>query len=303
MLRWNGVDITDKVNIVGCTHRDCAGERDVLELTLDNAAQWYRWAPQEEDSIEYAQDGYSTGTLYLDAVIPQRDRYRVLAASTKRAAARLNNETFQDTTLAGIMLRCAAACRMDGRLYGLDGGLNYTYLLKYKEGYAAFLSRVLAMEGGVLKAYNGILRGIGLSYAQERTPVYGLRITDRQDGVIYRRRESEKWSAVTVVTPYAEGRAVDTAAIYGNDMIIPGLPAMNNAQAARWARGLILHHNRKCEIMTIRQRLNLKMTALARVNIDGGTDADGRWIVQKTEHDFINEMTETTLYRVTETVR
>lgn len=302
MLIWNGVDITSRVNIAGCVHTDSAGEKDVLELTLEGADQWYRWAPETGDRIEYRMDGYSTGEMYLDAVVPMKDRYRVMAGSVKHDADRKNYESFRGMTLGALMTRVAASCRMNGALYGLGANLDYTYLMKRNEGYAAFMERILRMEGGTLKVYNGTLRGIGILYAQERPAVCGLTVTTRQAGIVYRRRESQKWNVLKVVTPYASAKAIDMNAVNGTEMVIPNLPAMTDAQAGRWARGLILSHNRKCETLTVEQELNLRMTALARVDVTGGTDADGLWIVDKAEHDLYNRRTEVTMVRAITTV-
>ena len=88
-LYWQGTDITESVNVTGCVIRDACGDRtDMLELKLDRAADWYRWAPEEDDEIILTDGVYTTGTMYLNAVIPEGDQYRVLATGTKRAAAR-----------------------------------------------------------------------------------------------------------------------------------------------------------------------------------------------------------------------
>ena len=303
-LYWQGTDITEHVNITGCVHRDVSGGRcDSLELTLDHASVWYRWGPQEDDEILVTHNGYSTGRLYLNAVIPLGDQYRVLATSTRRAAARKAWGSFSETTLKRIFDVCAAECQMEGKLYGIDGNLAYPYALRRREGAAAFLTRIGKWEGLCVKAYDGAFLGISVDFAQEIEPAISLEITSAQEGVTYRRRDNVKYTSLTVMTPYAQAVARDAGASGSNAEVFTHLPAMNNAQAGRWARGLLLMHNRRAEDLTIEQTLDTSLSALTRVDVTGGTDMTGEWIADEVEHDFVNARTTAKLLRVVRTIQ
>ena len=41
---------------------------------------------------------------------------------------------------------------------------------------------------------------------------------------------------------------------------------------------------------------------MVRVNITGNTDASGEWIVDEVEHNFVEQTSAVTLYRIIETV-
>lgn len=302
-LYWNGTDITGKVNITGCIYRDAAGcSKDTLDITLDNAAQWYQWAPEEDDRITVNYNGFSTGEMYLDAVIPDRDQYRVIATSVKRAGIRRAWNVFRDATLAEIMDNCASECQMTWQLYGTDGDLRYRHIIRRNEKATSFMKRIMFMEGAALKAYNGKFRGIDIQFAQKREPAQTLWIDDQQDGIKYQRRALLKYSRVIVQTPYAHAEATDKSVSAQHEIIITNEPALDDAQAGRWARGMLTNLNREAEELRVEQGMNTNMTALARVDIDGGTDADGRWLVQEAEHDFYNKRTVTTMHRVIDTV-
>lgn len=302
-LYWAGVNITGHVNITGCVHRDVSGGRcDSVELTLDHASVWYRWGPKEDDEIILTHNGYSTGTLYLNAVIPTGDQYRILATSVKRAAARKAWTSYADTTLQELFEKCAAECGMSAKLYGIDGSLPYAFALRQREGVAAFLNRIGEWEGLNVKALDGAFRGVSVAYAQERSPEMSIEITSRQDGVTYRRRDNVKYTGVTVLSPYARAIARD-AAVSGNNAPILSLPATDNAQAGRWARGLLLMHNRKAEELTIEQGLNTGLSAMTRIEVTGETDMTGQWIAEEVEHDFLGGRTLAKLFRVIDTIR
>jgi len=303
-LYWAGTNITRHVNIRGCVHRDVShGKCDCLELTLDHAATWYRWGPEEDDEIQVIQDGYDTGKLYLNTVIPEEDRYRVLATSTKRAAARRAWGSYRNVTLEQLVNLCAAECQMEGKLYGVDGKIRYPFLMRENEGGAAFLERIGHWEGIAFKTLNGAFRGIGIEYAQGRSPEMNITIRADQRGVTYRRRDNTKYTHITVQTPWACATARDTAAKGNNPKTVACLPAMDNAQAGRWARGLLLTHNREAEEIRLETTLNTRLSAMARVDVNGGTDMDGNWIVDEAEHDLYNKTSSVRLLRVIGTIQ
>ena len=303
-LNWNGVNITGSVNITGCVHRESAGgKNDCLELTLDHASRWYEWGPEEDDEIIVTHGAYSTGRLYLSAVIPTGDQYRILATSVKRAAARKAWASYADTTIKDIFDKCAAECGMAAKLYGIDERLHYPFALRRNEGAAAFLSRIGEWEGLCVKARNGALLGVSIAYAQEMDAERGFSISAKQEGVTWRRRDNMKYTGLTVQTPYARATARDADAKGSNAPTVTNLPAMDNAQAGRWARGLLLTHNRMAETLTIDKRLDTGLVPLVKVEISGGTAMNGDWIVEETEHDLFNGNTSATLLRVIKSVK
>lgn len=302
-LTWAGRDITPYVTITGCVHRDAShGRSDSLELTLDHASTWYRWGPEEDDEIRVTHDRDDTGVMYLNAIIPTGDQFRVLATSLPRAAARKTWGSYRKTTLEKIFESCGAECRMGGKLYGIDGKLEYPYLLRENEGCAAFLNRIGNWEGVAVKALNGAFRGIAVNYAQERKAEMEITIRANQEGVTYKRRDNMKFTGLTVRTPWATATARDTAAKGNNAPVLTHLPAMNAVQAGRWARGLLLMCNRQAEEITLEIGLNTRLTAMTRVDIDGNTDMSGRWIVDTAEHDLFHKTSSVRLLRVIDTI-
>lgn len=297
-LLYQGTDITPFVNITRCVHKDAShGRADCLELEMDHAATWYRWGPQTDDAIRLTHDGYDTGLLYLNSIFPARDKFKILATSLPSAARRRTWNTYQNETLDSIFRKCAAECGMDAKLYGIDGNLQYPFLLRQFEGCAAFLNRIGEWEGIAVKAFDGAFRAVSVDYAQGLPATENIRITTEQDGVTYTRRDNTKYKGITVATPHAEASAYDGAAGCTNHPILTHLPARDNVQAGRWARGLLVMHNRKAEELTIQCAFNAGMSAMIRVDVDGNMDANGEWLADEVTHDFINEQTTVKLLR------
>ena len=303
-LIWNGTDITEYCNITGSIHREVAGGKsDSLELTLDCASVWYQWGPEEGDEIEVTDYGYMTGKMYLTAVIPQRDQYRILASSMNPKANRKAWIGFRNIYFKALVERCAAECGMNGKIFGNDENLLIAYALRKNEGCAAFLDRIGKPEGFKVKAYDGALRAIYLPYAEEREPEVRMTLTAKQEGITYRRRRNLKYSSLTVMSPWAKATAKDTGTEGDNPCTITTLPAMDSATAGRWARNLLREHNRQAEELRVEQQFNPALSALYRVHVDGGTDMDGEWIIEEAEHDLKNRVSSAKMYRIIDSVR
>lgn len=303
-LYYEGTDITGSVDIVKCEYRDAGGGRsDGMEIILENAGDWMRWGPQRGDLIRVELDGCSTGDMYLAAVLPDSGRYRILASAIPHAARQKKTKSFENMSLSGIMAVCAAECGMNHALFGTDGAWIYPYTIRHNESAPAFLSRILLREGCALKAFGGRLNAISINYAQDLSPIDEIELSADNEGVYHVVREDIRLSSVSVMTPYASGRAVDTAQDSGLYTQYATFPADDSITAARWARGMLLTHNRTAETLSIASTFRPVWTAFTRVDITGSSDANGEWMIDECIHDFMAGRSEAKLVRCIRTIR
>lgn len=293
---YENTDMTRYAQIDGCVYRDNAGKMDMLEITLGNAADWHGWRPKTDDVIHVEEDGFDTGAMFLQSVKPEDGRFILRAVSVPSKAARRSWTTFEDATMAQIMARCAGESGMGWQLYGVDGSMAYPFLLRQNEGPAGFMQRMAEREGATLKCVNGGMRMIGTRAASERTPVAGLDISADQPGVKYKKDETMLWSSLTVVSGDISVTAYDRSVQQEKPMAIAA-PAGNIVNANRWARNLLMEHNRQAETLTVQAGLDLRMTAMSAVQVTGGTEMDGLWLVKSAEHDLIERQSVTTMER------
>ena len=301
---YEGKNISKSVDVRKCIHTDVSGgRRDMLDIEFEYSDRWFGWQPQRDDRIQIELNGYTTGDMYVNTVLPEHGRYRIIATGAKSAARRKTWASYEDKNLNAIMATCAAECGMQYGLYGIGGGNNYSYIMRENEDSMAFLDRLLMMEGGRLKCLNGKLRGIGIEYAQNQSAMQTIKLVSTQMQARYIRRADIKFSGLTVQTPYAKASAYDTAGTGGIHPVITMLPAMDNTQAGRWARGLPLTNNRTAEKLEINMEYNAGLTALARIDVESSTDAADQWIVDEVEHDFVLLKSRATLLRCITSIR
>lgn len=302
-IYYQGTDITGLVQVRKCIARDTSGGRcDSLEVEFDNAAGWYNWGPEEDDQIIVTHNGYDTGIMYLNTVLPEDGHYRIWATALPCTARKKQYRSFTGKSIEEIIRICGMNTGMDFAIFGIDGQAVIPYIQQENESAAAFLHRLLKFEGAALKCVNGKYAAIGISYAQEQASVQTLEINAKQSGTEYR-RGGTTYKSVTVKTPYAQATAEDLAVPSTHAQITLDLPARNNIQAGRWARGVLMHHNRKAEILSIDSEFNPGFSAMARIDITGGTDATGNWIIEEAEHDFFNRKSRAKLYRCIQTIQ
>lgn len=302
-IYYQGTDITEMVRVRKCIARDtCGGRCDSLEIEFDNAAGWYSWGPEEDDQIIVTQNGYSTGVMYLNTVLPEEGHYRIWATALPCTARQKRYRSFAGKTIEEIMRACGMASGMDFAIYGIDGQATIPYIQQENESAAAFLYRLLKFEGAALKCVNGKYTAIGISYAQARPVHQTIEIGAKQTGAEYR-RGGATYKSVTVKTPYAKATAEDLLVASTHAQIILNLPARNDIQAGRWARGVLMYHNRQAETLSIESEFNPGFSTMTRIDITGGTDATGDWIIEEAEHDFYNRKSRATLYRCIYTIQ
>lgn len=301
---YQGVDITKMVQVAKCICRDTSGDRcDSLDIVFENAAGWYSWGPKEDDQIIVSQDGYDTGIMYVNTILPEDGQFRIYATSLPCAARAKGYRSFTNRTAEDILRLCAAGSGMGYQLFGVEKNVVIPYLQRENESYAAFLCRWLEMEGAVLKCVDGKYTAIGIAYAQTQAARQTITVKPDQAGMEYR-RNGRTYRTLRIVTPFASAGAEDIG-VPGNHggIILNYPPARNAIQAARWSRGLLLHTNRRSERLTMTTDLNVGYTAMTRIDIDGSGDAVGSWLIDDVTHDFINRRSTPRMHRCIDTIQ
>lgn len=299
---YQGKNITDRVIVSSAKCRDVShGRYDSVDLLLEQAAAWHSWEPQVNDTITLTNGGYSTGEMYVHTIAPEDGKFRILATAAKAEAGRKARRSFEEKTLEDIIRICAAECGMEYRLFGVDGKTRFHYLLRGDEGCAAFLARLAELEGAVLKTYSGRFTMIGIAAAQKMNPIETMKIDADQGGILYRSRKG-RLHTLTVKTPFAVVTATDSAEPQGSSRTECGLPASDVVTAGRWARGLLLKHNRRADMLTVETTFRPGWSAMVRLDVTGNTEANGEWIIDEVVHDLIAETSRAVMLRCIESV-
>lgn len=302
-IYYEGKDITDAVQVAGCVVKDYSGGKtDSLNLVLEQAQEWYSWGPKSGDRIQIVQDRYRSGEMYLAAVYPEGNKFRIAATSAKPGVFRKANMSYERYTLRDLLRSAAAESDMGYGTYGMDEGVLYPFLMRQAEGIGAFLDRIATWEGAKLKCWDGKFLMIDIEKAQGLEAVETIALTAKQPGVIYRRRDREKLLSLQLSCAFASGSATDKSVGISGLTELCNAPATDLVTANRWAKGMLLGRNRKLESLEIESRLHPLWTAMCRVDVTGETDATGKWLCDEVEHDFVNRTSKAKFLRCVETI-
>ena len=104
-----------------------------------------------------------------------------------------------------------------------------------------------------------------------------------------------------MATIYASGSATDSEGM-GGRILLCSLPARENDEAKRWAKGLLTCKNALCETLAIEMEFHPGMTAMSRVTVNTDGQMAGDWIIKTAEHEFIRKTTRVEMVRVPENV-
>lgn len=296
-LFYNGKDITESVDILECVVRDVSrNESDCLNLLADHAEKWFKWGVKKNDTLRVKRSGYDTKTMYLNTVVPEEGNFRIYATGSKCTPFPVKWESYEKRTLGAIMGACAGEGDMGSRQIGISGGILYEYLLRENMSAPVFLEQLINREGAIMKSLDGKFCAIGIAYAQGLKSTHTVRIGNKLADAQYTDRRDKSWSSVTIDTPFGKGSAVDGKSI-GKSRIITDIAVDNDAQAKRWAKGILLCHNRQNEILTVETDFNPGYTAMVRVDVDCSTELRGQWIVDEVEQDLVSGRSKAKLFR------
>lgn len=299
-LLYNGIDITEQVQVAEAVSVDSeGGQADMLKLTLENAAQWQKWSPKADDMIVLIDDGYTTGSMYIDTLVPDGDGFKIIACSLPSAARQVAWASYEQVTLGELIRQACAEAGTDFTAYGVSLSGSMRRVVRRNESLPAMLDRILTWEGGRLKCAGGLMCAISLKWAQEREAVRTLTADIESGGFTHHTRDWERVRSVRVESALGRG-VVRYAHAGGKDLVYGDLPATDNAQAARWASGLAASHMRDAETIKWTIDYDGQLCAWSRVDITGAQVVEGEWIAREVEHDHIERKTKLTLARTVE---
>lgn len=305
-IYYQGTDITEYCQVKECVYTDALSRADTLELTLENADSFKKWGPEENDVLRVTHKKIDTGKMYVSAVLPAANTYQILATALPADAGAVRYyASFQNATLSEIADYCAKSAGLDGfRLYGADGSTKYSYIIQDCETAAGFLERIAKWEGALLKIYDGNFIIADIITLQQTHNAITIETDGLTAGYDYFTREGLKLYGLEIKTPSLSVMAYDSACAGAKERTYTNIPARDYAEAGRWARGLLLDINRKADVLNMDGTLNPAYTAMARVDVSSGKDEriNGRWMVERCEHDLKNERSDASLVRVIETI-
>lgn len=266
-ITYKGTDITTSVSINRCYHdMHAAGRSDTLALLVNDVDNlWDRWAPAVGDEIKVDYGAIGTGAMFVTKARPRNGKYDIAAQSAPPTGFEARDKAWRKVRLLQIGSEIAARNGLAFLSYGVTDQL-YEYILQTNESDFHFLHRRAKLEGCAFLVYDKTLVLYNEAYMEAQAPAETLEVTEDAD-YDYNDRRAELYGSCLIENGIYTGTF---AAGNGSDRILK--PAADfyvgsNAEAARYAKGLLRAANKSCYGGFVRTRIMTGYAAASTVTL------------------------------------
>lgn len=295
---YNGVDIISSSKPSTMLVNDYAvGEADELTAIFSNGSQWASWNPKAGDTVQFIDDQFDSGIMYIDNPKIEKGMCRLEAISLPLSAKKPHTKIWRDVNLSQIISDCANNAGLNYETYGIT---DYTYaaITQLKESDFAFLMRICKREGYAVKATNNTLIVLSEKYMENQPS--GTTINKNQTGSDCEFKNGVDLLSKTRVYYYnaiknqnIDQTATDTS-ILGGEMQVNEL-CSDAGEALRFAYGYLRYTNKyakKARIQLLQQSALAAGSVITLEDFEG--ENNGIWFVYRVTQDAVNA--KTTLY-------
>lgn len=298
---YNGVDITDSVQPVTLqvTDNACGVPDSVTAAFSDTEGLWSKWKPEKNDTLQVKESGFDSGVMFVDQISQEPGLFELKALSIPQSSKTARSQGWENVRLLQMVTEIAARHGFTVQSYNIINHL-YQRVDQRDEPDFAFLSDRCMLEGYALKINN---RNIVLydELKEEQKVVDQQLATIRESEINGAYRFTNKSTDIyekcivrsQLVNGYIEGEY--TAAGISGPVLKRALNATNQAEANRWAKGLLRSFNKHMITGSFEINLNTNYAAGTNVNMVEIGMFDGKYSIHRLVHDLLRNRTKVTL--------
>ena len=289
-LYYEGVDITDKVSINRCEHETYAEKRsDHLLLCFNDAdGLWNFWKPKRGEKVRLVDGADDTGDMYVTSIQPENGLFTLRAMSMPLSGENVNSRSWEDVRLLQIGQDIANKHGLKFKAYDVTDH-KYNYIKQEQQTDFEFFHRRCQLEGCAMLIYDGTL----IMYDERQREA-----TDATDTIIigadgrfsYFDDSAQSFGTVEIVSGSYRGTFTDKNANTSR-VLKPkqAIECSSNAEAARFARGLLRAANKNTRTGYFRRVLTRGISAASVINIETEKASvwNGKVIITRARHDFL----------------
>lgn len=244
-ITYLGTDITSDVSINRCWHdMYAAGQSDTLRLRVNDVDHiWDSWGPQIGDEIRVDYGSIGTGKMFVTAATPKNGTYDIAAQSAPATGYEAHDKAWEKVKFLQLGAEIAGRHGLGFASYGVEDQL-YDYLLQSNEGDFHFLHRRAALEGCAFLVYDGKLILYSEPYMESQAASETLDVTLDAD-YKYTDNRAEMYGSCLI----ENGLYTGTFSGGSGTKLLKPAPTFwigSNAEAARFAKGLLRSENKGC---------------------------------------------------------
>lgn len=289
---YNGVDITDSVDILRCWHEmNAESIADSLEMIVDDTSNlWGRWKPQKGDELSIVAGDVKTGTMHLHETIQENAQYRLFASTLPINAKEKRSKAWQDVRLLQMGQEIAKRHNLKFESYSIED-VRFGYKLQDNEHDFLFMSRICTLEGCAFLIYDGTLVMYCERTYESIEPIDTIELTDSSSFRLFDNSDTRCGSCEFVKGIY-KGVFKDKSGISLVHKPNLQFSVSSTAEANRYARGLLRNHNKQAYTGFIRFDEIIPMyipTSVFELKSEKVPSWNGPVFITRVRNDYIND--------------
>ena len=286
---YNGTDIYSDVSVNYCVHEMFAEKQaDTLVIRFnDTKGVWSKWQPAAGDTVRFKEGASDTGKMFIHSMKPENGLFTIRAMSMPKTGKIRKSKSWEGVRFLQLANEFAAGHGLDFKNYGCEDQL-YPYIKQENESDFALFSRLCTLEGCQMLIFDGALLAYNEQYIEGQAPAGSLEIDE--NGVFHYADDRETmYGSCEIASGSFSGKFVADAS--NSAVLRPeiAIKATSNAEAARFAKGLLRNANKYGRTGQFSKALMTGYAAASLVTISTAKADmwDGTVFVHKVRHDFV----------------
>lgn len=295
-LYYNGTDIYNDVSVNYCVHEMFAEKQaDTLVIRFnDTKGVWSKWNPAEGDTLRFVEGASDTGKMFLHSMKPENGLFTLRAMSMPKSGKTKKSKSWEGVRFLQLANEFAGNHGLTFQNYGCEDQV-YPYLAQKNETDFAFFSRLCTLEGCQMLIYDGKLLAYKEQYIEGQTPAGTLEV-DENGNFTYQDNRGACYGSCEIASGGFSGIFTAPGA-QGAAVLRPeNIKATSNAEAARFAKGLLRNANKYGHMGQFSKALltDYAAASLLQLKTDKASAWNGTVFLYKVRHDFVGN--KSTLY-------
>lgn len=302
VIKYNGADITEDVDIISCYHDMYASEKvDNIHITFDDSdGKWDGWGALPDDEIEIEYEGIKTGILFVLTTNKSNGFFEIVATSAPSSFSDKKNKAWQKIKLKKICEEIANDHGLSLKTYGLKD-IQYNYLIQSNESDGKFLNGLTKLEGCGFLIYDKTLVVYQEKYMEEQDALEVLEFDDESD-YEYTDKKSMLYGSCKIEQGEYAGEYL--AQNGSEKTYIPPLDFVVNSKsdAARYAKNLLRYVNKNTATGIVYTPILSGYTpaSVAKIATEKASSWNGKIFITHVRNDYIEETSKIFFRRVIE---
>ncbi|WP_438449501.1 phage late control D family protein, partial [Gorillibacterium sp. sgz5001074] len=253
--------------------------------------------PRKNDLLQVRTGSFDTGAMFIDHLEQGAGEFAMKALSIPQEAKSVRSQGWESVRFLEFATQLAARHGFEVRTYGVTNHL-YDRVDQLEEADFAFLASRCTREGYGLKVTDRKVILFDESAEASRTETTTIRTGDMIGQFRFIDKSTDIYGSCRVFGRGPTGERIQaafTAPDTTGPMAVHKLALSNQAEADRWARGLLRSANKYRVTGTLTVTMNTGLAAGSVVRIDGVGLFDGLYVIDQLTHDPVHDRTKLTL--------